>query len=98
MHVDGMCNECGNCATFCPYDGAPYRDKLTLFWKEEDFAGSQNNGFLLLAGGAEPVFKVRLNGRVQEVKFDPAGKANVDLEQGVLDLILAVYKGYRYLF
>ncbi|OIQ62709.1 putative selenate reductase subunit YgfK [Neomoorella thermoacetica] len=98
VHVDGMCNECGNCATFCPYDGAPYRDKLTLFWKEEDFAGSQNNGFLLLAGGAEPVFKVRLNGRVQEVKFDPAGKANVDLEQGVLDLILAVYKGYRYLF
>ena len=20
IHVDGMCNECGNCATFCPYD------------------------------------------------------------------------------
>ena len=25
VHVDGMCNECGNCATFCPYDSRPYR-------------------------------------------------------------------------
>lgn len=98
VHVDGMCNECGNCATFCPYEGAPYKDKLTLFWKEEDFADSQNNGFLLLAGGAEPVFKVRLNGRVQEVKFDPDGRTGADLEQGIANLILIVYKDYRYLF
>ena len=31
LHVDRMCNECGNCQSFCPYDSAPYRDKLTLF-------------------------------------------------------------------
>ncbi|MBQ1527290.1 MAG: putative selenate reductase subunit YgfK, partial [Lachnospiraceae bacterium] len=29
LHIDGMCNECGNCAVFCPYEGAPYRDKFT---------------------------------------------------------------------
>ncbi|MBQ9273130.1 MAG: putative selenate reductase subunit YgfK, partial [Mogibacterium sp.] len=38
LHVDGMCNECGNCAIFCPYSGRPYKDKFTLFWSEEDFA------------------------------------------------------------
>ncbi|WP_407312145.1 FAD-dependent oxidoreductase [Desulfosporosinus sp. SB140] len=25
VHVDGICNECGNCATFCPYDSAHIR-------------------------------------------------------------------------
>ena len=37
IHVDGMCNECGNCAIFCPYDSRPYKDKFTLFWSREDF-------------------------------------------------------------
>ena len=31
VHVDKMCNECGNCAVFCPYASAPYKDKFTLF-------------------------------------------------------------------
>ena len=43
VHVDGMCNECGNCAVFCPYqEGRPYKDKLTLFWSEEDMENSEN--------------------------------------------------------
>ncbi len=40
LHVDGMCNECGNCGTFCPHIGNPYKDKLTLFWSKEGFADS----------------------------------------------------------
>ncbi|WP_406676748.1 putative selenate reductase subunit YgfK [Moorella sp. ACPs] len=98
VHVDGMCNECGNCATFCPYDGAPYKDKLTLFWSEDDFTNSQNNGFLLLTAGEKPVFKLRVDGRVLQVTFDASGRADVDLEKGILDLVWAVFKGYRYLF
>ena len=51
LHVDRMCNECGNCAVFCPYDSAPYRDKFTLFLTREGFDESINNqGFLPLAG------------------------------------------------
>ena len=34
LHVDYMCNECGNCRTFCPWGGAPYKDKFTLFANE----------------------------------------------------------------
>ena len=30
IHVDYMCNECGNCKSFCPYASAPYKDKFTL--------------------------------------------------------------------
>ncbi len=51
LHVDGMCNECGNCGVFCPHSGDPYKDKTTLFWTEEDFHNSQNRGFLKKAAG-----------------------------------------------
>ncbi len=48
VHIDGMCNECGNCGIFCPHTGNPYKDKITLFWSEEDFLSSTNKGFLPL--------------------------------------------------
>ena len=67
VHVDGMCNECGNCAVFCPYNGRPYRDKFTLFWSEEDFADSENEGFLMV--GRDRV-KLRLDGSEQIVDVD----------------------------
>lgn len=56
IHVDGMCNECGNCGTFCPHSGRPYKDKVTLFWTEHDFIDSTNVGFLPLN---EQQFKIR---------------------------------------
>jgi putative selenate reductase len=46
VHVDGLCNECGNCGTFCPLAGLPYRDKVTVFWSRHDFEASPNVGFL----------------------------------------------------
>jgi putative selenate reductase len=57
LHMDGMCNECGNCGVFCPAKGDPYKDKLTLFVTEEDFEDSTNKGFLPVG---EDRFKVRL--------------------------------------
>jgi putative selenate reductase len=52
VHLDGLCNECGNCGTFCPHAGLPYKDKITIFWSREDFDDSTNVGFLPLADGA----------------------------------------------
>jgi putative selenate reductase len=57
VHIDRLCNECGNCATFCPHAGKPYRDKYTVFSCEEDFADSENSGVLTIAPGH---YKVRL--------------------------------------
>ncbi|MDY2777913.1 MAG: putative selenate reductase subunit YgfK [Collinsella sp.] len=68
IHVDGMCNECGNCAVFCPYEGGrPYKDKLTLFWSGDDMMDSDNDGFLLLEDGT---FSVRLGGEYRVVDVD----------------------------
>ncbi len=51
VHLDGLCNECGNCGTFCPHAGLPYRDKLTVFWTREDFDTSTNVGYLPTGDG-----------------------------------------------
>ncbi|WP_297211649.1 putative selenate reductase subunit YgfK [uncultured Flavonifractor sp.] len=91
VHVDGMCNECGNCATFCPYDSRPYKDKFTLFWSEEDFNNSENQGFLKLDGTNT---RVRLEGQVKE--YDVADK-DCGLYEPLRSLICAVYDNYSYL-
>lgn len=51
VHIDSMCNECGNCGVFCPHTGNPYKDKLTVFACEEDFKDSENIGFLRMPNG-----------------------------------------------
>jgi len=61
VHVDFMCNECGNCKSFCPYAGAPYLDKFTLFIYEEDFNSSENNGVLF---ENNEISCIRLDGQV----------------------------------
>lgn len=45
VHMDDLCNECGNCACFCPFGYLPYRDKFTLFSAPEAMEQSENNGF-----------------------------------------------------
>ena len=87
VHVDGMCNECGNCAVFCPYDGRPYRDKFTLFWSEEDFADSENEGFLMLG---ENRVRLRLDGREQTVALDGLDGVSTDAA-GVIRTIIEEY-------
>ncbi len=45
VHVDALCNECGNCAVFCPRTGKPYVNKLTVFALREDMDATENTGF-----------------------------------------------------
>lgn len=94
IHVDGMCNECGNCATFCPYDSRPYKDKFTLFWSEEDFLNSTNEGFLLL-DAQKQLYRVRLDGQICEYSM---GDVDCGLPTDISRLISAAYGSYGYLF
>ena len=91
VHVDGMCNECGNCGTFCPYESRPYKDKFTLFWSKEDFENSENEGFLPLEGTKS---LVRLDGQTAEC--DTADAA-CGLPEDLRALIQAVRQDYSYL-
>jgi len=94
IHVDGMCNECGNCKTFCPYDSAPYQDKFTLFWSQEDFDNSKNEGFLLL-DKEKQTYRVRFAGKTEDYAIQDSG---CKLTKDLRDLIAAAYQNYSYLF
>ncbi|WP_195216013.1 putative selenate reductase subunit YgfK [Anaerococcus vaginalis] len=87
IHLDGMCNECGNCGFYCPHAGRPYKDKLTVFWTKEDFDDSTNTGFL--KDGNK--YLVRLeNGKVIETE-------NLDdLSENMQKLIKAIEENYAY--
>lgn len=66
VHVDSMCNECGNCAAFCPYESRPYKDKFTLFFDEKAMKDSTNDGFYY-KNDCEAV--VRINGNNIDYKL-----------------------------
>ena len=46
LNIADWCNMCGNCETFCPTAGAPYKDKPRIFFNRESFLKSPE-GFLL---------------------------------------------------
>ena len=94
VHIDAFCNECGNCATFCPWEGRPYKDKLTVFASEEDFIDSTNPGFFLRGGSG----KIRVNGEVGGLTVDGARKVSAEVGgPGTVAVVQAVVRGYSYL-
>ena len=92
IHVDYMCNECGNCKSFCPYDSAPYLDKFTLFADEKDMEESRNQGFAVL--DREQIrCKVRFLG---ETCVWTKGE-ETRIPDGLQNLMEAVCRDYSYL-
>jgi len=96
VHLDAYCNECGNCETFCPYNGGPYRKKFTLFSRKEDFEQSANDGFCQDADGQ---IVIRQGGKTYTAEFDQDGTLAGD--EGVSDevaaLIETIFETYSYL-
>lgn len=93
LHVDYMCNECGNCRSFCPYDSAPYLDKFTLFANEEDLQHSENEGFVVL-NAESGRFLVRHDGRILEIH---AGGERAEIAPELIKIMETVCTGYSYL-
>ncbi len=92
VHIDALCNECGDCAVFCPYSGKPYKDKLTVFADEQGFNESENNGFVLNDKQSGTI-RLRLNGEVSEVCLNKPGELDRDIEA----VILSVLNDYGYM-
>ena len=90
LHIDKMCNECGNCTQFCPYASEPCRDKFTLFQTKDDMEDSRNAGVLFLSGDKVLV-------RMAEVKEYDLSQPN-ELPKEIENLILTVRSKYAYLF
>jgi len=90
VHLDGLCNECGDCGTFCPHAGLPYQDKITIFWTRADFEDSTNIGFLPLADNA---FLTRMPDR--SVRVHQSGQQ--DLPEGMSKVLAALEKDYAFM-
>ena len=92
IHVDYMCNECGNCRSFCPYASAPYLDKFTLFASEKDMADSKNQGFAVLDRE-----KVQCRIRYLGEEFTWEKGQSSRLEKGLEMMMETVCREYGYL-
>lgn len=47
IHLADLCNECGNCESFCVHDGKPFMQKPRLFLNEDDFYREIDNAFII---------------------------------------------------
>jgi putative selenate reductase len=74
IHIDELCNECGNCGVFCPYEGEPYRGKPTLFADREAMELSDNAGVCFGDGtnakaGPALLLREERGGEVRKLEF-----------------------------
>lgn len=106
IHIDSLCNSCGNCETFCPHSGAPFRDKLTLFYDEKSFSQSSNNGFFLDSVSFETSVVARYFGETGLIMIDKFNEViSTSFEASLQDesfdrfikTITLVLKNHRYL-
>ena len=98
IHVDAYCNECGNCGTFCPYNGLPYKDKFTVFNLPVDFENSENNGFYVNGSAV----KLRLAEKLYNLTINNDGvlsgnePTHADYPE-VKRVVKTIYNEYNYL-
>jgi putative selenate reductase len=90
VHIDRMCNECGNCAIFCPHADKPYTGKFTVFSSEEDFTDSSNRGFLSLGNGS---FKLRL----EDARVVTWRKGETGVPEQFAAMVSLITENYSYL-
>ncbi len=93
VHIDAYCNECGNCATFCPWEGRPYKDKFTIFNRKDDFQNSDNDGFFV--DGSSVL--ARVEDEVLELELSADGSVHGKLPEEVRIVMETIILKYGYL-
>jgi len=70
--IADLCNDCGNCTTFCPTSGRPFADKPRLFLDEASFQAQTDNAFRLVRHGGGWIVQAALDGVRHELEIaDP---------------------------
>ncbi len=65
-----LCNECGNCTTFCPTSGDPYRDKPRVYLDRGEFESQADNAFLASHDGRTWRMEGRFDGVTHRIELD----------------------------
>jgi ferredoxin len=88
VNFTNLCNECGNCVTFCPTAGAPYRDKPRLHLDRSSYEGESDRALFLEGSGEQAVLRARVDGEEHWLRREGAGwrygspRAEVSLDAG----------------
>jgi len=72
MNIADFCNECGNCDTFCPTAGAPYRDKPRFWIDPEGFREAKGDAFRMERRPEGLFLEARLAGKACELTVGAA--------------------------
>ncbi len=107
LHIDRLCNECGNCDTFCPYEGSPYKEKFTLFDTLDDFNAGTNEGLVFTHDGSAFTIRLRRKKKTPTGEFEEEMKvfrvSRIEaaefngISTDLCNLIATIYQDYRYL-
>ena len=68
--LSDLCNECGNCTTFCPTAGRPWHDKPRLYLDRAEFEAQQDNAFMVFRNEARWAMDARWQGVTHHIELD----------------------------
>jgi len=68
--IADLCNECGNCTTFCPTAGRPFRDKPRLYLNRPEFEAQQDNAFMVFRNAEQWAMDARWQGATHHIDLD----------------------------
>jgi putative selenate reductase len=70
LNIRDFCNECGNCTTFCPTNGAPFINKPHLFLNKNDFASNQDEGYFISIENGKRCIEYKSNCELEKLILD----------------------------
>jgi putative selenate reductase len=68
-----FCNECANCATFCPTAGRPYQDKPRLYASLAEFMVQPDNAYRFIGDGTARAIAGRFDSKTHTLAPTPDG-------------------------
>ncbi len=79
LHIADWCNECGNCTTFCPTSGSPYKEKPHLYLNKLAFEKDDNCYFY---DQDKKVLKYKLNDQLHQLSgSEEEFKYSIDISE-----------------
>ena len=68
MTIADFCNECGNCETFCPTNGAPYRSKPKICLTENSY-NDEKEAYRFLRINDKIAIKAKYDGKEESLRL-----------------------------
>lgn len=88
IHLHDLCNNCGNCATFCVHKGRPHEEKPRLFLNADDFERESLNAFYVENNKGGWIIRRCERGRQSQLAMRSAGGEMI-YESDLLQLVIS---------